>query len=188
MADKKQLSRSSYDDYIETINKLTPQLRTLLAHISGEQQSHAGRTNLLETKNNVQPSEQKIEDCLVAGARDSSPRRKRSSTSNKPRSRSSKTSGAPARRMTGGLGAIESQGQVIQAVTNGGKIVYGTMKDGKLDVKGMVGEVNHDLLGIESVNAGKRNRSRPSDYKRKTTKGMRVQEVDHDCCSDFGMG
>ncbi|AMB18433.1 M101L [Myxoma virus] len=152
MAEKK-LSRSSYDDYIETINKLTPQLRTILSHISGEQATH--RTNLAnsETPETVP---------VTAGAIKSKKTSKSTGTK----------SGAPVRKRTT-LGLTEHP-QIMQAVTNGGKIVYGTVKDGKLEVQGTVGEINQDLLGVESVNAGRKStKSKP----RRMKGGMHKVEI-----------
>ncbi|AAF17984.1 gp101L [Rabbit fibroma virus] len=153
MAEKK-LSRSSYDDYIETINKLTPQLRTILSHISGEQTTQ--RTNF--ANNDASESVP-----VTAGAIKS----KKTSKTTK--------SGVPVRKKTT-LGLTEHP-QIMQAVTNGGKIVYGTVKDGKLEVQGTVGEINQDLLGVESVNAGKKStKSKP----RRMKGGMHKVEIDTD--------
>ncbi|DBA42389.1 TPA_asm: MC115L [Molluscum contagiosum virus] len=139
MAEKK-LSRSSYDDYIETINKITPQLKTLLAHISSEQAQAAP----------------------VGGARArSSPRSGTRCYTSTGRPRSCAT-GARRRAYTA------AQPEQVQAVTNCGKIVYGTMRDGKMEVQGTVGEVSHDLLGLESVNAGRRTRTRSSSPRPRT--------------------
>ncbi|ABQ43578.1 core protein [Tanapox virus] len=168
MADKK-LARSSYDDYIETINKLTPQLRTILAHISGEQQG--ARTNLVNKESSS--------DEISAGTTYSKLKTKKSTKGQI----STKSSGAPLRKKTVfGYG----EPQIMQAVTNGGKIVYGTVKEGKLEVQGMVGEVNQDLLGIESVNAGKKVTKRQST-KKLIKGGLHKSEPVNDCCSEFGM-
>ncbi|AGU99784.1 m101L [Myxoma virus] len=153
MAEKK-LSRSSYDDYIETINKLTPQLRTILSHISGEQA--AQRTNFA---NNETPEPASV----TAGAIKSKKTSKSTGTK----------SGAPVRKRTT-LGLTEHP-QIMQAVTNGGKIVYGTVKDGKLEVQGTVGEINQDLLGVESVNAGRK--STKSKPPRRMKGGMHKVEI-----------
>ncbi|ADT91131.1 core structural protein [Cotia virus SPAn232] len=146
MADKK-LARSSYDDYFETLNKLTPQLRTILAHISGEESNNNSRSNL------VKPTEN---EC-VGGA------------CPKPKcKKQTKSCGNPGRRKNV-LNNNAEDLKIMQAVTNSGKIVYGTVKEGKLDVKGTVGEINQDLLGIESVNGGRKKRSSRSKKNSNTT-------------------
>uniref|UniRef100_A0AAU7E2F4 25 kDa core protein OPG138 n=1 Tax=Rousettus bat poxvirus TaxID=3141933 RepID=A0AAU7E2F4_9POXV len=116
---EKQLPRSSYEDYVQTLHKIAPQLRTLLAHVSSEETA-AGR----------RPG--------YSGTRTRSPR---------PR-------GTPSpRRRT-----IYAHEECVQAVSNSGKIVYGVVRDGKLEVRGTVGEVNTDLLGVDAVNAGRASR------------------------------
>ncbi|AAR07459.1 103L [Yaba monkey tumor virus] len=166
MADKK-LARSSYDDYIETINKLTPQLRTILAHISGEQGT---KTNLVK-----EPSNEEISAGTTC-------RIKKSYGS--PKSKCQMKSNCAPKKKNNVFGYEESP-QIMQAVTNGGKIVYGTVREGKLDVQGMVGEINQDLLGIESVNAGKKVTKKQA--KRLIKGGLHKSEPTDDCCSDFGM-
>ncbi|QHR82643.1 core structural protein [Brazilian porcupinepox virus 1] len=160
MADKK-LTRSSYDDYIETLNKLTPQLRSILAHISGEQQN-SSRTNL-----NNEP------ECS-AGAMTKNKKR-----ATKACSTATKTCGSPVRKKN--VFNNNEDLKVMQAVTNCGKIVYGTVKEGKLDVQGTVGEINQDLLGIESVNAGRKSKSnskcKPTRSRKMTSGGMHKLEI-----------
>ncbi|APG58322.1 25 kDa core protein A12L [BeAn 58058 virus] len=154
MADKK-LARSSYDDYFETLNKLTPQLRTILAHISGEEANNNSRSNL------VKPTEN---EC-AAGA---CPKPKCKKTT-------MKTCGNPGRRKNV-LNNNPEDLKIMQAVTNSGKIVYGTVKEGKLDVKGTVGEINQDLLGIESVNGGRKKRSTPKSKKNSNSTIFKVDD------------
>ncbi|CCD83283.1 core protein [Squirrelpox virus] len=153
---EKRLARSSYDDYISTINKLTPHLQTLLAHIS-EQQSHAC-VSAAATGVSVADAAPAPDADVTAGACDPVPRTRRTTKPRTTRGTASKTgtrgSGAPRRRTAFGA----EPGQTVQAVTNCGKIVYGTVRDGKIEVQGTVGEIAHDLLGVEAVNAGQRTR------------------------------
>ncbi|QLI57595.1 virion core protein [Orf virus] len=179
MASEKMAQRpqSSYDDYVSTLQKIAPHLRSLLTQLNNEQVIRGGATS-----SDV--------DC-VGGARaleaSSSTRRGSSSSSSRKRttgtrstgsrstgSRSSGTrssgsstrsrrSGAPSRRnndgVYGGMNACDDNETTIQAVSNCGKIVYGVVKNGKLDVQGTVGEVCEDLLGIDSVNGGRKKSS-----------------------------
>ena len=156
MTDKK-LSRSSYDDYIETINKLTPQLKTILAHISGEQTT----TNLIpdNTSDDVKAGS-------MCSTNKSCSKKKCSDVSKSVRTHTTKSSGAPRKKHV--FSSVDNNPQIMQAVTNCGKIVYGTVKDGKLEVHGTVGEINQDLLGIESVNGGRKT-TKSSKPKKKTT-------------------
>ncbi|WZD65565.1 virion protein [Bovine papular stomatitis virus] len=156
-----QRTQSSYDDYIQTLNKIAPQLRSLLTHLNSEHVVRGGATG--------------DEACAggsleaVSSRRGSSSRAKsrtsRSSTKTTSSSSRSRRSGAPARRGDGGS-SISSSGmracdaETVQAVSNCGRIVYGVMKDGKLEVHGTMGDVCEDLLGVESVNAGRKNASR----------------------------
>nr|ASF87542.1 virion core protein [Sheeppox virus] len=187
MSDKK-LSRSSYDDYIETINKLTPQLRTILAHISGEQASQ--KSNLTpedNTTNNIDENEVKAgnvktKTCITKPNKKSKSCINKQTTSRSGNVSSSKSvnNGAVFKKRN----TFNETDQVMQAVTNGGKIVYGTMKEGKLEVQGMVGEINQDLLGIESVNAGRRNKNISQSKKKLIKRGMYKVETADDSIDD----
>ncbi|QRY18984.1 ORF-114 [Teiidae poxvirus 1] len=127
-----QHDSSSLNEYLDAINKLNPQLKTLLAHLG----------NI--TGN---PANQYTEDCkkdAAAGAK---------------KTRCVTRKVCTPRRRTG----MASCEQEVQAVTNSGKIVYGVVREnGQLDVKGHVGEVNEDLLGLDLdvVNGGKPRRPR----------------------------
>nr|WGO62729.1 putative virion core protein [Wadden Sea poxvirus] len=173
MADKK-LARSSYDDYIETINKITPQLKTILSHISGEQ-------------NNLNNN---LEKNVAAGSMIKS---KKKNNNTKPKTSNNYNNGYSKKKS-----ACNSSSDIVQAVTNCGKIVYGTVSDGKLDVHGTVGEVNYDLLGIDSVNGGRKQLTKKqTSYtsKKKKISNQRnniLNDQDSlnsetDCCTDFGM-
>ncbi|QDJ95044.1 virion core and cleavage processing protein [Hypsugopox virus] len=187
MADK-NISRSSYDDYYETIKKITPQLKTILAHINGEQSQRP----ILEADTSTVTggacnSKQKCSPCAPK------PCSTRRSTNKK-----MINSGSSNIRRKTMYDNSSNAPQIMQAVTNAGKIVYGTMKDGKLEVQGTVGEIDQDLLGVNFVNGGKKIPSKkgksPSmrstnvtstsiTSKTKTPKKKPQKE----CCSDFGM-
>ncbi|AWU47146.1 Virion core and cleavage processing protein [Sea otter poxvirus] len=175
MADK--TARSSYEDYIVTLKKLAPQLTSLLAHIGGDQSGiqsvqQLSVTDSTDTVNNA--------DTIVGGSNtyDASISKRNASRT---KGRNTKM-GAPRRQRR----AIDSDNTMMQAVTNGGKIVFGTVKDGKLEVKGTVGELDHDLLGIDTVNAGRRNKNTSIKHKRRQTIAMHNQD-NVDDCTDAGM-
>lgn len=159
-----QRTQSSYDDYIQTLNKIAPQLRSLLTHLNSDHVVRGGATG----------EEACAGGSLEAassrrGSSSSSSRTKRTSrSSTKTSSSRSRRSGAPSKRGDGGIsssGMHACDAETVQAVSNCGRIVYGVMKDGKLEVHGTMGDVCEDLLGVESVNAGRKKTSRS-----KTTK------------------
>ncbi|QHG62662.1 virion core protein [Cetacean poxvirus 1] len=184
MTDKKSSQcnyRSSYDDYINTLNKLAPSLRSLLSHISGEQ---AHSPNLLPNCDT---------DTTTGGA---VKRKKTCSSKTKNNNPSTKTSKVGSKKKTSVYNndICKNNNKFVQAVTNNGKIVYGTVSNGKLDVHGSVGEVHEDLLGIDTINAGKPKKSKcmTSQPKSKTkttckikrSNCMKIQEnsINEDCC------
>ncbi|AYP74119.1 virion protein [Fowlpox virus] len=148
-----QQQHSSFDEFVDAMQKIKPQLKTILSHIgtitANVPQNNQLAESYIPQNNNLQNN---CKEVVAAGAR-------------KPRcSTVVKKPCTPRRRTT----AMSSNEQEIQAVTNSGKIVYGVVKeDGKLEVKGHVGEVKEDLLGLDLdvVNAGRRVRTRRSRKK-----------------------
>ncbi|ATI21048.1 virion core and cleavage processing protein [Western grey kangaroopox virus] len=156
----KRVGRSSYDEYIDALNKINPQLRTLLSHIS------------TVTEDDASAGYRKGRCATTGSSRRCTPVRKRNMCSN-------------------------AEQQEVQAVTNSGKIVYGVMRDdGVMEVRGSVGEINDDLLGVATVNAGRRTRTSsstrttgtkrgaPSRRRRTTCAGS--ESPDHSIQSDYG--
>ncbi|ANS71190.1 virion core and cleavage processing protein [Pteropox virus] len=181
MADK-ITPRSSYDDYMTTLKKLAPQLKTLLSHISSEQ---TGMQPPLLAAPDTSAVDTTIESVCAAGSPfEATARKKTSRTKSTPSKRSVKM-GAPRSRRP-----MEDD-NMMQAVTNCGKIVFGTVRDGKLEVKGTVGEVNADLLGVDLVNAGRKPRTTKSSGDTKPTRRRRQTTVmynkDSIECPDSGM-
>ncbi|ALA62504.1 virion protein [Turkeypox virus] len=158
MAGKRELQQqSSFSEYLDALHKIDPQLKTLLSHISsitGNTSQTNQLADTLTTKNSNLHNVTSTSD-TCAGA---------------PRVRSRCTTAirkpcTPRRR--NGMASNEQQ---IQAVTNTGKIVYGVVnEDGKLEVKGHVGEIKEDLLGLELdvVNAGRKTRTRKTSSRKK---------------------
>ncbi|QRI42967.1 virion protein [Cheloniid poxvirus 1] len=145
-----QQQHSSFDEFVDAMQKIKPQLKTILSHI-GTITANVPQNNQLPESYIPQNSNLQNKEVVAAGAR-------------KPRcSTVVKKPCTPRRRTT----AMSSNEQQIQAVTNSGKIVYGVVKDGKLEVKGHVGEVKEDLLGLDLdvVNAGRKARTRRSRKK-----------------------
>ncbi|ASC55554.1 virion core protein-like protein [Seal parapoxvirus] len=167
MADKTlvaaQRSQSSYDDYICTLNKIAPQLRSLLTHLNNEQvvrggssgdgEACAGGASALEAASSRRSASSK-------GRGYSSATKSSSLTSSR-----SRRSGAPPRR-EGGMRSCDIE--TVQAVSNCGKIVYGVVKNGKMEVQGTMGEVSEDLLGLECVNGGRKNKNASSSLSSKS--------------------
>ncbi|WZD65182.1 virion core protein [Pseudocowpox virus] len=186
MASEKMAQRpqSSYDDYVHTLQKIAPQLRSLLSQLNNEQVIRGGATSgegecvggagALEASSSTRRSSTSSSSRKrTTGSRSTG--NSRSTTSRSSGSRSSGTrssgssstrtrrSGAPPRRdnngMYGDMDIYNGDESTIQAVSNCGKIVYGVVRDGKLDVQGTVGEVCEDLLGVDSVNGGRKRSS-----------------------------
>ncbi|AID46683.1 virion protein [Pigeonpox virus] len=154
-----QQQHSSFNEYVEAMHKLNPQLKTLLNHINAitanvppNNFSEGSTPSVTPTSNNNTPSK----DIVTAGV----PRK------------SSRCTGTTSTRKTCSRrrgGAMASNEQEVQAVTNSGKIVYGVITgDGQLEVKGHVGEVNEDLLGVDLdiVNAGRKTRTKRTSRKK----------------------
>ncbi len=178
MASEKMAQRpqSSYDDYVSTLQKIAPQLRSLLTQLNNEQVIRGGATSsdvdcvggagALEASSSTtrrgsssSSSRRRTTGTRSTGSRSTGSRSSGTRSSGSTRSR---RSGAPSRRNNdgacGGMNAFDDE-TTIQAVSNCGKIVYGVVKNGKLDVQGTVGEVCEDLLGIDSVNGGRKKSS-----------------------------
>ncbi|AHZ33785.1 virion core protein [Orf virus] len=179
MASEKMAQRpqSSYDDYVSTLQKIAPQLRSLLTQLNNEQVIRGGATSsevdcvggagALEASSSTRrgsssssSSRKRTTGTRSTGSRSTGSRSSGTRSSGSTRSR---RSGAPSRRNNdgtyGGMNACDDNETTIQAVSNCGKIVYGVVKNGKLDVQGTVGEVCEDLLGIDSVNGGRKKSS-----------------------------
>ncbi len=178
MASEKMAQRpqSSYDDYVSTLQKIAPQLRSLLTQLNNEQVIRGGAISsdvdcvggagALEASSSStrrgsssSSSRKRTTGTRSTGSRSTGSRSSGTRSSSSTRSR---RSGAPSRRnndgVYGGMNACDDE-TTIQAVSNCGKIVYGVVKNGKLDVQGTVGEVCEDLLGIDSVNGGRKKSS-----------------------------
>ncbi|QQY02713.1 Virion core protein [Orf virus] len=179
MASEKMAQRpqSSYDDYVNTLQKIAPHLRSLLTQLNNEQVIRGGAASGDVDCVGGAGALEASSSSTRRGSSSSSSSRKRTtgtrstgsrstgSRSSGPRSSSStrsRRSGAPSRRNNdgaySGMNACDDE-TTIQAVSNCGKIVYGVVKNGKLDVQGTVGEVCEDLLGIDSVNGGRKKSS-----------------------------
>ncbi|UOX38820.1 A12 protein [Finch poxvirus] len=146
-----QQQHSSFDEFVEAMHKIKPQLKTILSHIGTITANPPPNGQLPETYTSQNANLQNKE-VISAGARKS----RCSTVVKKPCN--------PRRRTT----AMSSNEQEIQAVTNSGKIVYGVVKeDGRLEVKGHVGEIKEDLLGLDLdvVNAGRKTKTRRSRKK-----------------------
>ncbi|ADC53990.1 virion core protein [Pseudocowpox virus] len=185
MASEKMAQRpqSSYDDYVNTLQKIAPQLRSLLSQLNSEQVIRGGATSgegecvggagALEASSSTRrsstssSSRKRTTGSRSTGSRSTTSRSSGSRSSGTRSSGSSSTrtrrSGAPPRRnadgMYGDMDIYNGDESTIQAVSNCGKIVYGVVRDGKLDVQGTVGEVCEDLLGVDSVNGGRKRNS-----------------------------
>ncbi|QLI57726.1 virion core protein [Orf virus] len=180
MASEKMAQRpqSSYDDYVSTLQKIAPHLRSLLTQLNNEQVIRGGATSsdvdcvggagALEASSSTRrgsssssSSRKRTTGTRSTGSRSTGSRS--SGTRSSGSSTRSRRSGAPSRRnndgVYGGMNACDDNETTIQAVSNCGKIVYGVVKNGKLDVQGTVGEVCEDLLGIDSVNGGRKKSS-----------------------------
>ncbi|WZD65307.1 virion core protein [Pseudocowpox virus] len=185
MASEKMAQRpqSSYDDYVNTLQKIAPQLRSLLSQLNNDQVIRGGATSgegecvggagALEASSSTRRSSASSSSRRRAtGSRSTGSRTtgSRSSATKSSGTRSSGSSGARTRRsgapprrdnngMYGDMNIYNGDESTIQAVSNCGKIVYGVVRDGKLDVQGTVGEVCEDLLGVDSVNGGRKRSS-----------------------------
>ncbi|WGU15047.1 virion core protein [Orf virus] len=178
MASEKMAQRpqSSYDDYVNTLQKIAPHLRSLLTQLNNEQVIRGGAASgdvdcvggagALEASSSTRrgsssssSSRKRTTGTRSTGSRSTGSRSSGTRSSSSTRSR---RSGAPSRRNNdgaySGMNACDDE-TTIQAVSNCGKIVYGVVKNGKLDVQGTVGEVCEDLLGIDSVNGGRKKSS-----------------------------
>ncbi|AKU76965.1 Virion core protein [Orf virus] len=177
MASEKMAQRpqSSYDDYVSTLQKIAPHLRSLLTQLNNEQVIRGGAASgdvdcvggagALEASSSTRRGSSSSSSRKRTTGTRSTGSRSTGSRSSGPRSSSStrsRRSGAPSRRNNdgaySGMNACDDE-TTIQAVSNCGKIVYGVVKNGKLDVQGTVGEVCEDLLGIDSVNGGRKKSS-----------------------------
>ncbi|ADY76724.1 PP47 [Orf virus] len=172
-----QRPQSSYDDYVSTLQKIAPQLRSLLTQLNNEQVIRggaasgdvdcvggAGALEAISSSTRRGSSSSSSSKKRTTGTRSTGSRStgSRSSGTRSSSSTRSRRSGAPSRRNNDGaycgMNACDDE-TTIQAVSNCGKIVYGVVKNGKLDVQGTVGEVCEDLLGIDSVNGGRKESS-----------------------------